>query len=337
MIIHTQAHARAGLIGNPSDGYFGKTIAIIVRNFAAKVTCYESPRITIRPLRREQLEFDSLDALLGDIEHNGYYGAIRLIKAAVKRFTDYCREHGFKLDNRNFTIEYETDIPVRVGLAGSSAIITATMRALIEFFGVVIPKPVLPGVILSVELDELGIGAGLQDRVAQVYEGAVFMDFDQQHMQHHGYGRYEPLDPTALPPMFVAFHDTLAEGTEITHNDLRSRHDRGESEVLDGMQQFAGFAQQARDLIAAGRGAEIGPLMDQNFDLRAQLCAISPGNRRLVEIGREHGANVKFAGSGGAAIGCYDGDDARLKRIRDAYESFGARMVVPEIGKTCDL
>ena len=35
---------------------FGKTIAVIVRNFSAKVTCYESPRIAIRPLLREAVK-----------------------------------------------------------------------------------------------------------------------------------------------------------------------------------------------------------------------------------------------------------------------------------------
>jgi len=33
LIIRKRAYARAGLIGNPSDGYHGKTISIIVRNF----------------------------------------------------------------------------------------------------------------------------------------------------------------------------------------------------------------------------------------------------------------------------------------------------------------
>ena len=282
---------------------------------------------------REQLEFESLEGLLADIERNGYYGAIRLIKAAIKRFTDYCRDHGNRLDNRNFTIEYETDIPVRVGLAGSSAIVTATMRGLAEFFGVAIPKPILPGLILSVELDELGIGAGLQDRVAQVYEGAVFMDFERVQMERHGHGRYELLDPGALPPLFVAYHDTLAEGTEITHNDLRERFERRDRDVVEGMKRFAGFAQEARDLIVADRGAEIGPLMMQNFDLRSRLCAISDGNQRLVEIGREEGAAVKFAGSGGAVVGAYDGDPQRLRRITQAYTAFGAKVVVPEMGK----
>ena len=40
-IVRTHACARAGLLGNPSDGYFGKTIALPVRNFRASVVLYE--------------------------------------------------------------------------------------------------------------------------------------------------------------------------------------------------------------------------------------------------------------------------------------------------------
>ena len=138
MVIRTRAFARAGLIGNPSDGYFGKTISFIVGNFSAKVTVYESPRLTILPQRSDRLEFASFGELLEDVHIHGYYGGIRLIKAAIKRFGDYCAQVNVPID-RNFSIEYETDIPIRVGLAGSSAIITATMRALMEFFQVEIP------------------------------------------------------------------------------------------------------------------------------------------------------------------------------------------------------
>jgi glucuronokinase len=330
MIIQTRAHARAGLIGNPSDGYFGKTIALICKDFSARVALYESPRLTILPQRCDRLEFADFGVLREDVRQHGYYGGVRLIKATIKRFGDHCAGIGVRLD-RNFTIEYETDIPVRVGLAGSSAIITATLRALMTFFGVEIPKPVLPGIILSVELDELKIGAGLQDRVAQVYEGVVFMDFDRERMTRDGYGLYEPLDPALLPPLYVAYHDSLAEGTEVTHNDLRSRYNRGEPAVLDGVKGWAELAQQARDLLAAGRGRQIGPLMDANFDLRASLIAISPGNRRLVETGRALGAAVNFAGSGGAVVGCYDGDPERLNRLASAYAEMGARLFVPQI------
>jgi glucuronokinase len=330
MIIQTRAYARTGLIGNPSDGYFGKTISFILKNFSARVTLYESPRLTILPQRCDRLEFADFGVLLEDVRQHGYYGGVRLIKAAIKRFGDYCAGVGVRID-RNFTIEYETDIPVRVGLAGSSAIITAALRALMEFFGVQIPKPVLPGIILSVELDELKIGAGLQDRVAQVYEGVVFMDFDKERMARDGHGLYEPIDPARLPPLFVVYHDSLAEGTEVTHNDLRSRYSRGEPQVLDGIRRWAELAQQARDLIVADGGPRIGPLMDANFDLRADLIPISPGNRRLVETGRELGAAVNFAGSGGAVVGCYDGDPGRLARLSAAYAGMGARLLLPQI------
>ena len=46
-----------------------------------------------------------------------------------------------------------------------------------------IPLHVQPSLVLSVETDELGIVAGLQDRVIQVYEGLVYMDFAREVMR----------------------------------------------------------------------------------------------------------------------------------------------------------
>jgi glucuronokinase len=71
--------------------------------------------------------------------------------------------------------------------------------------------------------------------------------------------------------------------------------------------------------------------MDANFDLRARLIRISPGNQRLVETGRKLDAHVKFCGSGGAVVGLYDGDPERLERLRAAYHAFGAQLVVPRV------
>lgn len=330
-MIRTRAFARAALVGNPSDGYYGKTLSFVVRNFEARVTLYESPRIRILPQRCDRLEFADVADLLEDVERHGYYGGVRLIKAAIKKLHSHLHAEGKTLPERNFTIEYDTDIPVRVGLAGSSAIVTATLRALLEFFEVEVEKPVLPNLILSVERDELGIGAGLQDRVAQVYEGAVFMDFERARMEKDGHGLYEPVEPGKLPPLYVAYHDRLAEGTEVTHNDLRSRWQRGETAVHDAMGRWAQLAQQARDLILAGRGGEISPLVNENFDLRASLIRISEGNRRLVEAGRRLGAAVNFAGSGGAVTGTWDGDPERLLALRSSYAALGARLIRPDI------
>src|SRR3954452_3580651 len=102
MIITAHAYARAGVVGNPSDGYYGKTLACIVRNFRATVTLWESPHFEIVPALGDMGRFDSVEDFLRDVQLHGYYGGLRLIKAAVKRFTDFCSEHSIALQHRNF-------------------------------------------------------------------------------------------------------------------------------------------------------------------------------------------------------------------------------------------
>ena len=205
MILKEIAYARAGLIGNPSDGYFGKTISFRIRNYFAEITLYETPEIEILPTERDHCRFAGIAELVQDVKTYDYYGGIRLLKAAVKKFADYCRDNRITLPERNFTIRYASSIPQHVGMAGSSAIITAAMRALMKFYAVEIPRTVLPNLILSVESDELKIAAGLQDRVIQVYGGMVYMDFNKEHMQAHGHGIYESLPIDRLPPLYIAY------------------------------------------------------------------------------------------------------------------------------------
>ena len=193
MIHKTRAYPRAALIGNPSDGYFGKTIAFTFSNFHADVTLYDSSELEILPARRDQSRFSSLEKLACDVDMYGYYGGIRLIKASLKKFHSWCRDHGIILHDRNFTLRYHSNIPAHLGLAGSSAIITACMRALMAFYNVEVPNHFLANLILSVETEELSIAAGLQDRVAQSYNGMVHMDFNKALMDERGYGQYTPL------------------------------------------------------------------------------------------------------------------------------------------------
>ena len=52
---------------------------------------------------------------------------------------------------------------------------------------------------------------------------------------------------------------------------------------------------------------------------------------RLIETGRKLGAFTQFAGSGGAIIGMYDGEQRHLNWLKEAYAEFGAKVIVPEI------
>ena len=90
-LIRKRAHARAGLIGNPSDGYGGKTISIIVGNYWAEVVLYEWDSLDIVLAGDDRARFASIHDLAKDVKLHGYYGGIRLVKATIKRFVDYCQ------------------------------------------------------------------------------------------------------------------------------------------------------------------------------------------------------------------------------------------------------
>lgn len=333
MIIRYRGYPRAGLIGNPSDGYFGKTIAFAFSNFHAEVTLYQTPEVEIQPNARDHSRFLSIHDLHRDVHRHGYYGGIRLLKATVKRFYDYCHENHIQLDDRNFTMRYVTNIPTQVGLAGSSAIITAGMRSLMAFYQVSIPSPILANLILSVEKNELGIPAGLQDRVCQVYEGLVYMDFDKAIMDRQGFGHYEELDVRLLPPVYIAYRAELAEGTEVFHSNLRSRWEHGEPAVVAAMKTWAGFAEQVRALLLKGEGGKIGPILDANFDLRRSLYNVGQSNIEMAEIARSAGASAKFTGSGGAIVGTY-ADEAMYRRLEEKLSAIGVKVLKPSIVKS---
>lgn len=55
--------------------------------------------------------------------------------------------------------------------------------------------------ILNIEKVELGISAGLQDRVIQAYGGLVHMNFSEPDLE----SPYTAVDPTLLPEMYLAY------------------------------------------------------------------------------------------------------------------------------------
>jgi glucuronokinase len=268
--------------------------------------------------------------LTDDVKRHGYYGGIRLLKATIKRFHAYCQTNGIRLHDRNFTIRYHSNIPGQVGLAGSSAIITACLRALMQFYEVSIPKHIQPNLILAVETQELGIPAGLQDRVIQVYEGLVYMDFNRERMERDGHGLYESLDPKSLPQLYVAYQTDLSEGTEVFHNDIRSRFNRGEPAVVEAMKYWANLADQVRECLLTRQLERIDDLLNRNFDKRREIYRISEGNIRMVETARSAGASAKFTGSGGAIVGAYRNEET-YQTLVERLGAIGVEVVKPVI------
>lgn len=336
MLVRTRAYARVGLVGNPSDGYHGKTIAFTMDNFWAEAVVYESPELEIKPNQQDSTVFSSLGEVLEVVAKTGYYGGVRLMKAAVKKFAEYCSESGISLDNRNFTIRYETQVPRQVGLGGSSAILTAAMRALMRFFGVSIPDEILPNVVLAAETQELQLTAGLQDRVVQAYEGLVYMDFDKDFMERNGYGRYERLDPEHLGRLYLAYRTDVGQESSRAHLKVRELYELGDRKVIGVLNEIALLADVAREALLQGRADELPALVDRNFDLRAEIYPISEANMKMVRRARSVGASCKFCGSGGAVVGTCEDEKMfyELKRVmtEEGYEVIVPRLVGPSQG-----
>ena len=328
MIIRTKTYSRIGFMGNPSDIFFGKTISFCITNFCAEVTLWESPTLQIIPNKiSDPTEFSSLSDLHDIVTRDGYYGGIRLIYATCKKFREHCEKNKIKLPRKNFTVMYDSNIPRQVGLGGSSAISTALIKSLMKFYGLTdedIPKPILPNLLLSVEREELGIPAGLQDRVVQSYGGTVYMDFSENLMLEQGHGNYEFLDPNLMPNLFLAFIADPGDSGKI-HSDVQFRYEQGDTEVIEAMRTFAGYAEQAKEALMKRDFDAVAKLMDMNFDLRRKIYGdrvIGEKNLEMVAIARKLGSPAKFSGSGGAIIGMYENWND-LQEIGQIYRERG--------------
>ena len=54
--------------------------------------------------------------------------------ASLNRFYSHCVARNIQLPSRGFSLRYHTTIPRQVGLSGSSAIVTAIVRSLLEYY-----------------------------------------------------------------------------------------------------------------------------------------------------------------------------------------------------------
>ncbi|KAL0973053.1 hypothetical protein UPYG_G00198280 [Umbra pygmaea] len=326
-------YARVGLMGNPSDGFNGKTIAMTISNFWAEVTLVESQTLVLLPHPlNDPTEFGSLQDLYCISRKEGYLGGLRLLQATCKKFYQFCSKQGIALTKQNFTLKYDTNIPRQVGLAGSSAIVSATLKCLMKFYNITdsdLPKPIRANFILNVETDELFITAGLQDRVVQVYEGLVYMDFSKHLMDEQGYGDYICMDMYSLPTFWLAYLNDPSDSGRI-HSNVRQRWLNGETEVVEAMKSFAELTDQARTALQGKDWSRLGQLMDDNFELRRSVYTdgcLGPGNLKMVQLAKQFGSAVKLPGSGGAVVGlCLDQE--RLVEMRKSFQEAGCVFCV---------
>ena len=316
-IARAEVPARAGLVGNPSDAFGGAIAGITIEELSATVVAEPSLAVELEA-DGEALEFESF-ARLAHAERHPRTGPLGLIWAAAKRYVTERPEHGET--NAHLKLESST-IPPGVGLAGSSAIVIATLRALGDLFGDEISDQDLPSVALAAERDELGITAGLGDRVVQVYGGLVYLD-----LARSGGPRVEPLDASRLPDLFVAWRPDAATDSGHVHNEMRERFKAGDQEVVATMREIAGLARAALKPLLTGDGSGLAILMERNLELRRTLYDLDERHTAMADAAHELGSAVNYTGSGGAIVGLLR-DGNQLAELRESLGKLGCQLVV---------
>ncbi|CAG7881903.1 unnamed protein product [Brassica rapa] len=337
--IEHRSFARIGFLGNPSDVYFGRTISFTIGNFWASVKLEPSEHVIIKPHQFHDLvQFNSLDHLLNRLENEGYYGGVRLLMAICKVFRNYCKDNAIQLHQRNFTLSYNTNIPRQTGLSGSSAIVSAALSCLLDFYNVrhLIKLQVRPNLVLNAE-KELGIVAGLQDRVAQVYGGLVHMDFSKEHMDKLGHGIYTPMDITLLPPLHLIYAENPSDSGKV-HSRVRQRWLDGDELIITSMEEVGKLAEEGRTALLEKDHSKLMQLMNRNFDLRRKMFGdecLGAMNIEMVEVARRVGAASKFTGSGGAVVVFCPEGPSQVKLLEEECKKSGFILEPVKIAPSC--
>ncbi len=340
MISHT-VPARVGLLGNPSDGYGGRTLGLAVPRFAATVELVDSDRLEIVANPDDDPVWDDVDDLVERVESYGYFNGPQLLAATVRTFADVASFEASavgagggsplaRFSAARFQLRYRTTIPRQVGLAGSSALVIAALRCLGAHTGLSIPDEILPSIALRVETEQLGLTAGLQDRVVQTYGGLVAMNFgDMETDARFGvtHGEYHPVEGDHLPPLFLAYRESAAQPSDEFHRHLRRRWEDGDSTVRDLLHSLAALALEGEAALRWSDSDRFAELLGENMRLRRQLGPLPDDQIELIDLAEGCDAWATFAGSGGAIVGAYT-DDEHLARLTTALSSVDA-VVTP--------
>ena len=222
-------------------------------------------------------------------------------------------------------LEWSTDIPRSVGLAGSSALAVGVIDATARAWGIDLDRRVVAALALMAERDVLGIAAGWQDRIVQSFGCTVLVDAS----------RLEEVDGVRVPlvrtlssraveplPLLVAWSDDAASPSDDYHAPLRLTG----AALAAPMADLAELARQGTAAFEAGDLAGVAAAMDAGWLIRQRCAPLRPDHAALVELVRAEGLAATTPGSGGSVVAVCLDDDAAGRAVA-AVQRAGCRFV----------
>ncbi len=288
------APGRCGLIGNPSDMYGGCVISCTTQERAecrleqstdALLLTNEDERQILKTRDSLQFQGDKLD----------------IARAALTYFN-------INPAQDKFALHLKTAIPMRAGLAGSTALLAAIVGALDAYLELNLNRYALAETTRKIEARVMGIVCGLQDQHMAVFGGLNFMDYaGKQALEQKDDEPLATIEPLSLwmgdalnsPPLLLA-HTGIQHHSGTVHKSPRERWLAGETVVRDSYTQIARLARQGKRALVEQRWQDMGALMNENHAIVAALGGSGPANETLIAAALQAGAyGAKLAGAGG--------------------------------------
>jgi galactokinase/mevalonate kinase-like predicted kinase len=292
------APARANLIGNPSDQYGGCTLAcsvplrarVEIRRGAGTWLATEGEEVRIE--KRADL------ALCGDL-----FDVARAVLASLPGPLPEAR------------ISYSSDVPLGSGLAGSSALVVALLRALLALRGEEAgPPELLAERAREIERCGLGVTCGYIDQYLAVFGGCHYVDFRGKTPE--GSFATEPfarVEPVAGPLPFLLAFTGRRHSSDSVHRPIRARWLAGEPAVRGAMARMAEIGIAGRLALLARDYPALGRLMNENHALIRDLGGSGEPNEELIAAALAAGApgaKLAGAGDGGTIVALWPSPDA---------------------------
>ena len=310
--LRTSAPARVNLVGNPSDQYGGVTVACTLPLRA---------RVELRGAEEWSLESDGFRAPARNEAERTPRGDVLDLGRAVLSHLGPAGPPA--------AVVYESEIPRQSGLAGSTALVVALLRALLAWRDEHPAAAPLAERARRLERDTLGVACGYVDQYLCAFGGLACVDFAGKTpdggVPEEPFARVEPLY-AELP--FALANTGVRHSSDAVHRPLQARWRAGEPAVVEGYRRVAALGRIGRDALLAGDWAALGAAMNENHAIQRDLGGSGEANERLIEAALRAGAvGAKLAGAGqGGTVGALWPSPDRAP-LEAAWRAAGARAI----------
>jgi galactokinase/mevalonate kinase-like predicted kinase len=306
------APGRAGIIGNPTDMYGGSVLSCSV-GLRACVTISSAPELV--------LVTQGQDCPIADRKDLQPRGDRFDVARAV---LDYLR-----LPPLACRVEYESEIPLRSGMAGSTALVVALLRGLLAWQGQGTQLHHLAERARYVELNFLKVVCGYQDAYMCTFGGLNFMEFRGKQFYRRAeaelFATVEPLGAHVAQLPFVLAFTGVQHASGAVHKPIRERWLEGEAEVVEGYRRIAEIARAGKKALILEDWPQLGRLMNDNHAIQRGLGGSGESNERLISAALRAGApgaKLAGAGDGGTIIALWPRPDS--DELEEALRLAGA-------------